>query len=65
VQLQDIDIYKAFMSGISVGAIAKKYKLDKSQVKRIINRVNAERINTGTEVLQQLHDDEADAGRSV
>jgi Mor family transcriptional regulator len=65
VQPHDIDIYKAFMSGMSVGAIAKNYKLDKSQVKKVINRVANESKFRSAEVLQQLHDDEAITGRGV
>jgi Mor family transcriptional regulator len=46
------------MKGMSVGALAKNYKLDKSQIKRIINRVANETRPGQTDVLHELHDNQ-------
>ena len=62
---QDISIYEAFMKGASVGALAKNYKLDKSQVKRIINRVSNQTRPGQADVLHELHDDKATEGRNL
>jgi Mor family transcriptional regulator len=51
---QDISIYKAFMAGHSVGSIAKRFKLDKSQIRKVINRVSKEGRVCDTEVLLEL-----------
>jgi Mor family transcriptional regulator len=51
---QDIDIYKAFMRGDSVGSIAKRWKLDKSQIRKVVNRVSKEARSSVTEVLLEL-----------
>ena len=51
----DISIYEAFMRGDSVGSLAKRFKLDKSQIKKVINRVGTERNSTKPEVLHELH----------
>lgn len=58
MQKQDIDIYIAWMRGESIGAIAKKYKIDKGQVRRVVNRVVEER-GIGTEVVYELQDQKA------
>ena len=58
MQALDIKIYEAFMKGMSVGALAKNYKLDKSQIKRIINRVANETRPGQTDVLHELHDNQ-------
>lgn len=55
MQPLDINIYKAFMRGDSVGSLAKRYKLDKSQIKKVINRVGTERVITKPEVLHELY----------
>lgn len=60
----DISIYEAWMNGLSVGAIAKNHKLDKSYVKKVINRVSNDRPKQ-PEVLQQLHDDQTLTGGQV
>ena len=65
MQQQDISIYEAFMKGISVGALAKNYKLDKSQIKRIINRVSNEARPGQANILHELHDDKASQGRNL
>jgi hypothetical protein len=52
------------MRGESIGAIAKKNKMDKGQVRRIVNRVVEER-SIGTEVVHQLQGKEADKERRV
>jgi hypothetical protein len=52
------------MRGESIGAIAKKNKMDKGQVRRIVNRVVEER-SIGTEVLHELQGQEADKERRV
>jgi hypothetical protein len=43
------------MRGDSVGSLAKRFKLDKSQIKKVINRVGTERNSTKPEVLHELH----------
>jgi Mor family transcriptional regulator len=53
------------MKGMSVGALAKNYKLDKSQVKRIINRVSNEARPGQTNVLHELHDNQAPIGGNL
>jgi hypothetical protein len=47
------------MRGESIGAIAKKNKMDKGQVRRIVNRVVEER-SIGTEVMHELQGEKAD-----
>jgi len=64
VQPLAIEIYDAFMRGESIGAIAKKNKMDKGQVRRIVNRVVEER-SIGTEVVYELQSEEADKERRV
>jgi Mor family transcriptional regulator len=59
VQPLGIEIYEAFMRGESIGAIAKKNKMDKGQVRRIVNRVVEER-SIGAEVVHELQGKEAD-----
>jgi Mor family transcriptional regulator len=59
VQPSAIEIYEAFMRGESIGAIAKKNKMDKGQVRRIVNRVVEER-SIGTEVVYELQGEKAD-----
>lgn len=59
MQALDTRIYEAFMKGMSVGALAKNYKLDKSQIKRIINRVSSETKSRQSDVLHELHDNQA------
>jgi Mor family transcriptional regulator len=61
----DTSIYEAFMRGDSVGSLAKRFKLDKSQIRKVINRVGNERGITKSEVLYELHDDEAHTGRHI
>jgi Mor family transcriptional regulator len=53
------------MKGASVGALAKNYKLDKSQIKRIINRVSNEARPGQADVLYELHDDKGSQGRNL
>lgn len=65
MQPQDISIYKAFMRGDSIASLAKRYKLDKSQIKKVINRVGTERIITKPEVLHELHATTAHTGRDI
>ena len=59
MQPPGIEIYEAFMRGESIGAIAKKNKMDKGQVRRIVNRVVEER-SIGAEVVHELQGKEAD-----
>lgn len=61
----DISIYEAFMRGDSVGSLAKRFKLDKSQIRKVINRVGTERIITKPEVLHELHADKAHIERNL
>ena len=62
---QDISIYDAFMKGHSVGSLAKRFKLDKSQIKKVINRVGTERNSTKPEVLHELYANETDTERHI
>lgn len=61
----DTNIYAAFMSGDSLGSLAKQFKLDKSQIKKVINRVSNERLTAKSEVLHELPADQADTGRDL
>ena len=51
----------AWQQGESIGSIAKRYKLDKSQVKRMINRAIESRKFSSSEILQQLPPDKTDS----
>jgi Mor family transcriptional regulator len=62
---QDISIYEAFMRGDSVGSLAKRFKLDKSQIKKVINRVGTERVITKPEVLYELYATQTDTERNI
>ena len=62
---QDISIYEAFMRGDSVGSLAKRFKLDKSQIKKVINRVGTERVITKPEVLHELYATQANTERHI
>jgi len=62
---QDTSIYEAFMNGHSIGSLAKRHKLDKSQIRKVISRVSSERSSTESEVLHELHDDQAHSGRHI
>ena len=64
MQALDTEIYHAFMRGESIGAIAKKNKMDKGQVRRIVNRVFQERV-VGAKVVHELQGKEADKERRV
>jgi len=50
----DNELLEIWQKGESIGSIAKRYKLDKSQVKRMINRAIESRKFSSAEVLQQL-----------
>lgn len=65
MQPRDTSIYEAFMKGMSVGALAKNYKMDKSQVKRIINRVTNEIRPGQADVLHELHDNQTPSGGNL
>ncbi len=58
----DIDMYEAWMRGDSIGSIAKRHKLDKTQVRRIVNRVMEQR---SAETVLELQGNKAGAGRNV
>jgi Mor family transcriptional regulator len=60
---QDIAIYSAWQRGRSIGDLAKAYKLDKSQIKKVINRVSKEPRVVSAEVVYQLPAEEAGSGR--
>jgi len=62
---QDISIYEAFMRGDSVGSLAKRFKLDKSQIKKVINRVGTERVIAKPKVLYELYATQADIERNI
>jgi len=65
MQAHDINIYEAWMKGHSIGSLAKRYKLDKSQIKKVINRVGTERVITKPEVLHELYANQTDTGRNI
>jgi Mor family transcriptional regulator len=60
---QDVAIYSGWRRGRSIGDLAKAYKLDKSQVKKVINRVIKESRDSNTEVVYELSAEEASSGR--
>ena len=62
---QDTSIYEAFMRGDSVGSLAKRFKLDKSQIKKVINRVGTERVIAKPKVLYELYATQADTERNI
>lgn len=39
MQLPDIEIYKAWMAGESIGSLAKKYKVEKQHIRNLVNKV--------------------------
>ena len=51
MHLSGNEIYHAWMKGESIGAIAKRSKMDKGQVRRIVNRVVEHRNELGADVL--------------
>jgi Mor family transcriptional regulator len=59
---QDLEIFLSWFAGESIGSLAKKYKLDKSQIKKVINRVSKERAITDTEILHELSANETSHG---
>jgi len=58
----DIEMYQAWMNGDSIGSIAKRYKLQKTQVRKVVNRVIEQR---SPEAMLQLSGDEAGERRNV
>ena len=60
---KDAAIYSAWQHGRSIGDLAKAYKLDKSQVKKVINRVSKESRVGNPEVVYELPTEEAGIGR--
>jgi Mor family transcriptional regulator len=60
---QDAAIYSAWQHGRSIGDLAKAYKLDKSQVKKVINRVSKEPRIPSAEVVYELPAEETSDGR--
>lgn len=58
----DIEMYQAWMNGDSIGSIAKRYKLQKTQVRKVVNRVIEQR---SPEAMLQLSGDEAGERRGV
>jgi Mor family transcriptional regulator len=62
MQPSDIDVYKAWMSGESIGSIAKRQKTDKQHIRRIINRAMD---RSRPEVLLELQTEEAGERRDV
>jgi Mor family transcriptional regulator len=61
----DTSIYEAFMRGDSVGSLAKRFKLDKSQIRKVINRVGTERVITKPEVLHELYATQTNTERNI
>lgn len=45
MQPRDIEIYERWMSGRSIGLLAKEYGLKKDQVRNIVNKIAKEREN--------------------
>lgn len=64
MQPSDTEVFHFWMKGESIGQIAKRYDLNKGQVRRIVNRVIAER-NSNTEDMLELQDEETSSGRQV
>jgi Mor family transcriptional regulator len=62
---QDLEIFLAWFAGESTGSLAKKYKLDKSQIKKVINRVGKERAVPNTQILHELPADKASNGWNI
>lgn len=60
---QDMAIYSGWRKGRSIGDLAKAYKLDKSQVKKVINRVIKESRGGSAEMVYELPAEEASSGR--
>jgi Mor family transcriptional regulator len=58
----DIEMYQAWMNGDSIGSIAKRYKLQKAQVRKVMNRVIEQR---SPETMLELSGDEAGERRDV
>lgn len=58
----DIEMYEAWMRGDSIGSLAKRYKLDKTQVRKAVNRVMEQR---SAETVLELQGNKAGAGRDV
>lgn len=58
----DIEMYEAWMHGDSIGSIAKRYKLDKTQVRRVVNRVMEQR---SAETVLELQGNKASTERDV
>jgi Mor family transcriptional regulator len=64
MQPSDIEIYNEWMGGQSTGSIAKRYKLDKAKVRRIVNRAIVE-LSSQPKAVLELQDEEASEGRDV
>lgn len=60
---QDIAIYSAWQRGRSIGDLAKAYKLDKSQIKKVINRAGKESRVVSSEMVRELPAKETSSGR--
>lgn len=58
---QDKAIYSAWQRGRSIGDLAKAYKLDKSQIKKVINRVGKEARVNGSSLVYELPAEEANS----
>jgi Mor family transcriptional regulator len=58
----DIEMYRAWMRGDSIGSIAKRYKLHKTQVRKVVTRVVEQR---SPEALLELPGDQAGERRDV
>ena len=56
------EIYHEWMKGESINSIAKRYKLEKGQVRRIVNRVVEQR---SAETMRELPHEEADSKRGL
>jgi len=49
---RDVQIFEAWLRGASLGEIAKRFNMDKQQVKKVISRGQKERGRTAPEVVQ-------------
>jgi Mor family transcriptional regulator len=45
---RDVQIYEAWLRGASLGEIAKRFNMDKQQVKKVISREQKERSRSPT-----------------
>jgi Mor family transcriptional regulator len=64
MQPSDTEFFDLWMKGESVGSLAKRFNLNKTQVRRIVNRVVVKRELKSEDVCE-LQDEKAGEERSV